>query len=343
MCYRERVGRWIRGCVFAIRQAYRTKHILKSSYLNRCGLFLWVIFMAIQSVDLKVPNGDTPRSAFTKINANFSDQTNAASRLVGTGKGQIPLAENTYKAAFNQVSELANGSASALTDFNTLELGSRRLMRGDAKNAPTTVASNAWDVQTMSSYVASYGYQLAFGHGKSGTYIRGSSSQGYNDWISIETNPANYSRTTAQGANVVIGSDGQLMRSTSSERYKNILAPLVLTDEVYQNAMSLNPIVYRSTAETDNSSYHYYSFSAEALGAFDPAFTLWRDTETVIDVDGNVTEQPLAERQAEGININALLAMGHAIAIKQGELIKGLQEQVIEQKEAIAALKQTNP
>ena len=39
--------------------------------------------MAIQIVNLAVPNGDTPRSANTKINENFSNQTHAASRLVG--------------------------------------------------------------------------------------------------------------------------------------------------------------------------------------------------------------------------------------------------------------------
>lgn len=118
------------------------------------------------------------------------------------------------------------------------------------------------------------------------------------------------------------------MRSTSSERYKDILAPLELDDARYADAMALKPIVYRSTAGADNPAYHYYSFSAEELGAYDPAFTLWRETEMVTDVDGNVTEQPLAERQAEGININALLAMSHAVAIKQGKLIKNLQEQI---------------
>ena len=45
--------------------------------------------MAIQTVNLAVPNGDTPRSANTKINANFTDQTNAASRLVGTAAGNL--------------------------------------------------------------------------------------------------------------------------------------------------------------------------------------------------------------------------------------------------------------
>lgn len=55
--------------------------------------FLWVIFMAIESVNLTVPGGDTPRSAFTKLNSNFSNQTHAASRLVGVSNGQIPTME----------------------------------------------------------------------------------------------------------------------------------------------------------------------------------------------------------------------------------------------------------
>lgn len=46
-------------------------------------------FMAIQTINLTVPGGDTPRSANTKINANFSDQNNAASRLVGPAEGNV--------------------------------------------------------------------------------------------------------------------------------------------------------------------------------------------------------------------------------------------------------------
>lgn len=46
-------------------------------------------FMAIQKVDVTVPGGDTPRSANIKINANFSDTTHAASRLVGTEAGNV--------------------------------------------------------------------------------------------------------------------------------------------------------------------------------------------------------------------------------------------------------------
>lgn len=45
--------------------------------------------MAIQKVDVTVPGGDTPRSANIKINANFSNATHAANRLVGTAVGNV--------------------------------------------------------------------------------------------------------------------------------------------------------------------------------------------------------------------------------------------------------------
>ena len=49
--------------------------------------------MAIQRINLGTApsgtGGDTNRSAFTKIDGNFADTTNAASRLVGTAAGNV--------------------------------------------------------------------------------------------------------------------------------------------------------------------------------------------------------------------------------------------------------------
>lgn len=58
--------------------------------------------MAIQTINLTVPGGDTPRSANTKINANFSDTTHAASKLVGDAVGKVPLSEQV-RGALNGV------------------------------------------------------------------------------------------------------------------------------------------------------------------------------------------------------------------------------------------------
>ena len=282
--------------------------------------------MAIQIVNLAVPNGDTPRSANTKINANFSDQTNAASRLLGSGKEQVPLGKDVYKAAYLDYNTpyLPNGA----NGLNDLPAGSLTLVHAGAVGAPASQLSNSYfTVETQISNSSGL-RQIAWNEYSSDVFSRVRYAGVWRDWLPLGTTSYTYTTTTASGANVVVDTNGKLMRSTSSEQYKDILAPLELDDARYADAMALKPIVYRSTADADNPAYHFYSFSAEELGAYDPAFTLWRETETVTDEDGNVTEQPLAERQAEGININALLAMSHAIAIKQGGLIKDLQEQI---------------
>lgn len=296
--------------------------------------------MAIQTINLTVPGGDTPRSANTKINANFSDSSHAASKLVGAAAGQVPLAEHTYKAAFSTDMTLINTEG---YDTSSLPIGSRVVVSGTAidSNLPY---NGAWHIDTISS-IRGGSVQFAYTFPSSIGMcfrVKQTGSAAYTEWQSVSTSKLTYETTTASGANVVVAPNGVLQRSTSSERYKDVLAPLELDDAKYADAMALKPIVYRSTADADNPAYHYYSFSAEELGTYDPAFTLWRDTETVTDADGNVTEQPLAERQAEGININALLAMSHAIAIKQDSLIKNLQAQVGDLQSAIATLQATN-
>lgn len=287
---------------------------------------------------IRVPNlglgdgktGDTELKIRQDYNHNFSDQTNAASRLVGTASGQVPLVESVGKIALSEATKITHFNQ---TNFNIdvdIEVGVRYLF--DSASVPKLPPQAGQYVVT-----AEYGYmkeeiQKAFNK-RTGTEWRrwvttGVKPFSWSAWTPVTKNSLTYTTTTASGANVTVDSAGELMRSTSSERYKNILAPLVLDDAKYAQAISLKPIVYRSTAEADNPNHHYYSFSAEELGAYDPAFTLWRTTEVVTDAEGNITEQPLAEKQAEGININALLAMSHAIAIKQDGLIKKLEARV---------------
>lgn len=59
--------------------------------------------MAIQRINLGTApsgtGGDTNRSAFKKIDDNFADSANAASRQVGVGNGQIPDISLTKKAS----------------------------------------------------------------------------------------------------------------------------------------------------------------------------------------------------------------------------------------------------
>lgn len=285
--------------------------------------------MAIESVNLTVPGGDTPRSAFTKINNNFSNPVHAASRLVGTGDTDLANAKDTYKAANTRHDGYVVTNSNK--DCNDFAYGTRYLVGigGSNTNTPPFGTGNAFFfIETRYNYTDSTAIQIAWGYQEVCLYVRTKTSSTWSSWKSVGVDKLAYDTTTAAGANAVINSAGSLMRSTSSERYKDIIADLELDDVAYKNAMKLAPIVYRSTADADNPDYHYYSFSAEKLGAYDPAFTLWRETETVTDDEGNVTEQPLDERQAEGLNLNAIVAFLHATNIKQGKLIKDLQDQV---------------
>lgn len=287
-----------------------------------------MIFMAIQIPNPGTGNGATGDNEFalwSKVKSNFEDATHAASKLVGSGNGQVPMAQQSHKATFGSIDGHKLGTTDDCNDF---EIGTVYLTSGiSTKNSPPTQFGNGI-VRTLAAHASNAAIiQIAMSYTDPTIYIRSRVSS-WTAWQSASTSKLTYDTTTAAGANTVVDITGRLMRSTSSERYKDILADLELDDAAYANAMQLAPIVYRSTADADNPDYHYYSFSAEKLGAFDPAFTLWRETETIIDDKGNVTEQPLAERVAEGININALLAFSHAIAIKQDKMIKAQSEAI---------------
>lgn len=287
----------------------------------------------IPNVGTGVPadqTGDSPWLAMKKVADNFSNNTHAASRLLGTGIGQVPLAKDIAPLSradyYSDDSLLPNP-----VDANHLPAGTVFLIIHNTLNMPVFSNFESYFYRIETVRINDRIHQFAYGHANTECLTRltnGSSRTDWSDWTPIGQSKLTYKTTTASGANVVVDASGKLMRSTSSERYKDILAPLELDDTRYADAMALKPIVYRSTADADNPAYHYYSFSAEELGAYDPAFTLWRDTETVTDENGNVKEQRLAERQAEGININALLAMSHAIAIKQDKIIKALEVRV---------------
>ena len=74
--------------------------------------------MAIQRINLGTApsgtGGDTNRSAFTKIDGNFADTTNAASRLVGTADGNV-MEVGAFGLGRNAVSVTNDTLLSALT------------------------------------------------------------------------------------------------------------------------------------------------------------------------------------------------------------------------------------
>lgn len=288
--------------------------------------------MAIQTVktgaSVNDGTGDPARTAFTKINSNFTDSTNAASKLVGTANGQVPLAENTYLAAYTNLDFYYNSTANM--NANTLAHGTRGLIDKNNPNMPPANSDDGfWYLETIFNHASATKLQRAWGYQTGALWVRVQKWDGtWSAWNPAATTKYTYNTTTASSPNVFVTSTGELQRSTSSERYKDIIGDLTLDDVAYQNAMQLHAIVYRSTADADNPDWHYYSFSAEALGAYDPAFTLWRNTEEVTDENGVTQTVPLDAPVAEGINLNAIVAFLHATNVKQDQLIADLTARI---------------
>ncbi|MGA6101762.1 hypothetical protein ACPESL_06215 [Psychrobacter pocilloporae] len=133
--------------------------------------------MAIQLVNLTVPGGDTPRSANTKINENFSDQSHAASRLVGTSAGQVPLSEHALKAAYTAKAVLNRDNNGV--DANTFEIGSLvTISNSEIINGPNPAfASNFSTISTrqVGDFAGAALYQEIFGYniGQYGFRVKG--------------------------------------------------------------------------------------------------------------------------------------------------------------------------
>ena len=94
--------------------------------------------MAIQTVKTGAAvndgTGDDARTAFTKINQNFTDNSHAASRLVGVEGSQVPDA-NATRRAFASIPATEMGSG---YDFDTIAPGNYIFISGTAGklNAP---------------------------------------------------------------------------------------------------------------------------------------------------------------------------------------------------------------
>lgn len=110
--------------------------------------------MAIQTIGIgTAPNdntGDTPRTGITKLNANFTDTTNAASRLVQTSPsdataGRVLTTDSTHTAA---------GVLYTGANFEPSVLGGLGVMRIMKNVSGATIGSGA----TVAASALEYAY-----------------------------------------------------------------------------------------------------------------------------------------------------------------------------------------
>ncbi len=120
--------------------------------------------------------------------------------------------------------------------------------------------------------------------------------------------PGVYAATTASAGNVVSGSDGTLKRSTSTERAKKDIEPMLL--EKAEALLDLVPIWFRSLCDGDNPEWSYYGFSAEKTAKIDPRFVSWGYPQK--EIREEIWHDPIFETiEIDGELVEKIVKEGH--------------------------------
>ena len=142
-----------------------------------------------------------------------------------------------------------------------------------------------------------------------------------------------YDDTTSNSANMYIHSDGthQVMRSTSSERYKKDIE--TLEDKYADAVLGLRPVWYKSKCEADNPDHSHWGLIAEEVAKVDPRLVTFRYEITTSNNDPDTGETiikttKLDEPQAESVQYDRFVPHLINICKRQEDKITALEARI---------------
>lgn len=172
--------------------------------------------MALQQVNFGSASdgsqGDTARAAFGKINSNFSDTTNAASRLVGTAAGQV-MEVGAFGLGATSLSQITN------IDSMTIQPGWYLVTSSTTGSVPTGFGVLRVDSHALGTSSSNWANQTLYGtNGK--VYYR--SSINLAAWSAWREQPFNGDSPVFSSASLSRSSAGsaQLNLSTLAGNYR---------------------------------------------------------------------------------------------------------------------------
>ena len=149
------------------------------------------------------------------------------------------------------------------------------------------------------------------------------------------TAPGVYAGTTTGGGPVYVESDGDLLRFTSSRKYKTDIE--TLEDFRADAILNCRPVWYRSlsandikTEGADKSEWGWYGFIAEEVAEIDPRLVNWATKDAVVQEDGSTksVERDPADYEAEGVRYETFVPLLLNLIKRQQQAIEELQTEV---------------
>ena len=144
--------------------------------------------------------------------------------------------------------------------------------------------------------------------------------------------PGVYSGTTTGGSPVYVESDGDLLRYTSSLKYKTDVE--TLEDARADAVLNCRPVWYRSKCENDiktegaeKSDWGWYGFIAEEVAEIEPRLVNWATKDAVTQEDGSVqsVERNPADYEAEGVRYDNFVPLLLNLVKRQKEQIEAME------------------
>jgi hypothetical protein len=131
-----------------------------------------------------------------------------------------------------------------------------------------------------------------------------------------------------------IHSDGthQVMRSTSSERYKKDIE--TLEDKYADAVLGLRPVWYKSKCEVDNPNFSHWGLIAEEVAKVDPRLVTFRNEYTEDIGDGKWKVVKLDAPQPESVQYDRFVPHLINICKRQEDKITALEAKVKALEEA---------
>ena len=146
------------------------------------------------------------------------------------------------------------------------------------------------------------------------------------------TVPGVYNGTTSGGSAVYVEADGDLLRFTSSRKYKTDIE--TIEDEKADAILECRPVWYRSLSQNDiktegatKSDWGWYGFIAEEVAEIDPRLVSWATKDAVPQEDGSLKsiERDPVDYEAEGVRYDNFVPLLLNLIKRQKEQIEAME------------------
>tara|TARA_R100001086_G_scaffold91905_1_gene45541 strand:+ start:915 stop:1988 length:1074 start_codon:yes stop_codon:yes gene_type:complete len=278
---------------------------------------------------LRVTQTDYTSGNFVSlVEAPFDDAQTAANVRIGamfdgSGSNLVFGTSNSYGSGITQEAMRIDSSGRVGINDTSPDEG-KLVVRGDANANALAVGGNSTTGQ-------SFGTLITAGTNTSDAAFRVFDQSGSSGYLTIRGDglfsalPI-YNSTSSGSANVNVQSSGALLRSTSSEKYKQNIEDMELSNA--QAILNLRPVYYKSKCDLDNPDHSHWGFIAEEVDKVDPRLVLYKTVNITYNDEGMPVEEVLETPEPEGVQYDRLTPAIVKLLQEQQKTIKALETKV---------------